>query len=619
MRESTSILKQKLRKALGQLPLQPRGLALAWDAARPWTIAWLVLLLVEGLVPVGIVYFTKLLVDALVATIKNGAVWPQVRGVLILVALLGGLTLLAEVVRTAIGWIRTVQAELLQDHINDLIHAKSIAADLAFYEFPEYYDHLHRARSEATYRPVALLENVGSLLQNGVTMVAMGAVLVVLGPWLAVALLVSTLPALWVALHFNIVNYHWRQRVTADERRAWYYDRLLTQQEAAAELRLFALGDHFRSAYRALRTRTRNERIALSRRERIAELGAATLALIVTGTALGWIVWRTAHGRVTLGELALIYGAFYQGQRLLRSLLESVGQLYSNSLFLGNLFEFLALEATVVDPPVERACIVDNLAGEICFRRVTFRYPESERITLENFSLTIRAGQIAAIVGPNGAGKSTLTKLLCRFYDPEAGDVELDGINVRDIPVQNLHRLMTVLFQQPVHFNSTVKENIEFGDLSLLPERSEIEAAVRAAGAEGIVARLPAGYDSLLGKWFVGGVELSTGEWQRVALARAFLRRAPIMILDEPTSALDPWAEADWLDRFRRLAAGRTAIIITHRLTTAMHADVIHVLEEGHIVESGSHYQLLQRNGRYADSWAKQTTAAGDDLVPANS
>jgi ATP-binding cassette, subfamily B, bacterial len=617
MRESTSILKQKLRKAMGQLPLLPRGLALAWDAARPWTIAWLVLLVVEGLVPVGIVYFTKLLVDALVATTKNGAVWSQVREVLILVALLGGLTLLAEVVRAAIGWIRTVQAELLQDHINDLIHAKSIASDLAFYEFPEYYDHLHRARSEATYRPVALLENVGSLLQNGVTMVAMGAVLVVLGPWLAVALLVSTLPALWVAVHFNIVNYHWRQRVTADERRAWYYDRLLTQREAAAELRLFALGDHFRSAYRALRTRTRNERIALSRRERIAELGAATLALIVTGMALGWIVWRAAHGRVTLGELALIYGAFYQGQRLLRSLLESVGQLYSNSLFLGNLFEFLALEPTVVDPPVERACIVDNLAGEICFRRVTFRYPESERITLENFSLTIRAGQIAAIVGPNGAGKSTLTKLLCRFYDPEAGDVELDGINVRDIPVQNLHRLMTVLFQEPVHFNSTVKENVEFGDLSLLPERSEIEAAVRAAGAEGIVARLPGGYDSLLGKWFVGGVELSTGEWQRVALARAFLRRAPIMILDEPTSALDPWAEADWLERFRRLAAGRTAIIITHRLTTAMHADVIHVLEEGRIVESGGHYQLLERDGRYAELWTKQTTAADDNLATA--
>src|SRR5882724_595345 len=222
MRESTSILKQKLRKALGQLPLLPRGLALAWDAARPWTIAWLVLLLVEGLVPVGIVYFTKLLVDALVATIKNGAVWPQVGGVLTLVALLGGLTLLAEVVRTAIGWIRTVQAELLQDHINDLIHAKSIAADLAFYEFPEYYDHLHRARSEATYRPVALLETLGSFAQNGITLVAMGAVLIPFGPWLPLALLLSTLPALWVVVRYAVKQHQWRLRTTTDERRAWY-------------------------------------------------------------------------------------------------------------------------------------------------------------------------------------------------------------------------------------------------------------------------------------------------------------------------------------------------------------------------------------------------------------
>jgi ATP-binding cassette subfamily B protein len=178
--------------------------------------------------------------------------------------------------------------------------------------------------------------------------------------------------------------------------------------------------------------------------------------------------------------------------------------------------------------------------------------------------------------------------------------------------------LITVLFQQPVHYNVNVSENIEFGDLRHEPDFREVEAAVAAAGAEGIVSRLPQGYRSLLGRWFSGGTELSVGEWQRIALARAFLRRAPIMILDEPTSALDPWAEADWLQRFRSLAVGRTAIIITHRFTTAMHADVIHVLEEGRIVESGSHYQLLQRNGRYAESWAKQTTAAGDDLVAAS-
>ena len=610
MPKTASILRQKIRKALAHLPWLSRGLVLAWQASRLWTVIWLVLLVVEGVVPVGLVYLTKLLVDALVAAIKNGASWPQVRSVLIVVVSLAGLTLLGEVVRKAAGWIRTVQAELVQDHINDLIHTKSIAADLAFYEFPDYYDHLHRARSEATFRPVALLENVGSLLQNSVTLLAMGAVLVLLGPWLAAALFISVIPALWVVVHFNVVNYKWRQRITEDERRAWYYDSLLTQGEVAAELRLFGLGKHFRSIYRALRTRLRNERAALLRRESIAELGAAILAMAITGAALTWIVWRAAHGLVTLGELALIYGAFNQGQRLLRSLLESVGQLYSNSLFLGNLFEFLALEPRVVEPSAEQARVVEDVRREIRFDAVTFRYPESERKALDNFSLKIRAGQIAAIVGPNGAGKSTLIKLLCRFYDPESGRIEIDDVDLKQIETQSLRRLVTVLFQEPVHYNVSVSENVEYGDLENNPQMSEIQAAVEAAGAAEIVERLPHGYRSLLGRWFAGGSELSVGEWQRIALARAFLRRAPIIILDEPTSALDPWAEADWLRRFRGLAAGRTAIIITHRFTTAMHADVIHVLEQGHIVESGSHYELLERNGRYAESWSTQMEVA---------
>jgi ATP-binding cassette subfamily B protein len=303
----------------------------------------------------------------------------------------------------------------------------------------------------------------------------------------------------------------------------------------------------------------------------------------------------------------------------MRSLIENVGQLYANSLFLGNLFEFLALQPLITEPSTARAKLPHDLNDQISFEHISFRYPESPRKALDDFNLTVPAGQIVAIVGPNGAGKSTLIKLLCRFYDPENGRIELDNTDLKEIPTQHLRRLITVLFQQPVHYNVTVRENIEFGDLEHEPEMREVEAAVAAAGAEGIVSRLPNGYESLLGRWFSGGTELSVGEWQRIALARAFLRRAPIIILDEPTSALDPWAEADWLQRFRRLAAGRTAIIITHRFTTAMHADVIHVLEEGHIVESGSHYQLLQRNGRYADSWARQTTTAGDDLVPANS
>jgi ATP-binding cassette subfamily B protein len=614
MTESTSILKEKLSKILGQLPWLPRGLALAWEASRPWTIAWLGLLVIEGLVPVGLVYLTKLVVDALVAALKNGPAGPNARGVFITIGLLAAITLLSEVVRAAISWVRAVQAELMKDYINGLIHEKSVSVDLSFYEFPDYYDHLHRARAEASFRPVALLESLGGLFQNGVTLVAMGAILIPLGPWLSVALLVSTLPAFFVVLRYALVQYRWRLRTTPDERRATYYDWLLTTPESAAEVRLFGLGAQFQSVYQSLRRRLRTERFELARRQSVAELGASLSALLITGGALTWMAWQAMQGRVTLGDLALIYAALNQGQRLMRSLLENVGQLYANSLFLGNLFEFLALTPLIKEPSPQEAKLPRDVAEQIRFEHISFTYPESRRKALDDFNLTVPAGKIVAIVGPNGAGKTTLIKLLCRFYDPESGQIKIDNYDLKSIPTEHLRRLVTVLFQQPVHYNVSLRENIEFGDLEHEPEQSEIEAAVAAAGAEGIVSRLPQGYESLLGRWFAGGTELSVGEWQRVALARAFLRQAPIIILDEPTSALDPWAEADWLKRFRKLAVGRTAIIITHRFTTAMHADVIHVLEEGHIVESGSHHQLLTRNGRYADSWSKQITAAGEDL-----
>jgi len=234
--------------------------------------------------------------------------------------------------------------------------------------------------------------------------------------------------------------------------------------------------------------------------------------------------------------------------------------------------------------------------------RVRFRYPGSVRPVLEDFDLEIPAGRIVAVVGSNGAGKSTLIKLLCRFYDPETGRVALDGVDLREFKIEELRSRIAVLFQQPVHYNDTVRENIAYGDLHAPVDSLEI--AAQAAGAEEIIARLPQGYDSMLGRWFADGTELSLGEWQRIALARAFLRRAPILILDEPTSAMDPWAEADWLARFRKLAAGRTVLMITHRFSTAMFADVIHVMSEGHIVESGTHEQLLEAGGRYAQAWA---------------
>jgi len=609
MAEVKAYLATRLRRALGQLPHLLRALSMVWAAARPWTVAWAFLLVAQGLLPIATVYLTKRLVDSLVLALDGGGAWQSSRPVLIFALLMVGVSLVTELLRAATVLVRAAQSELLQDHIRFLIQQKSVAADLAFYEWPEYYDHLHRAREEASYRPVALVDTAGGLFQNGITLVAMGAVLLPFGLCLPAALLLSTLPAFYVVLRYTMLQHRWRMRTTSDERRTWYYDWVLTDKEPAAELRLFDLSRHFQRAYQSLRGRLRRERLALAKAQSLAELCAGTAALSITGATLAWMIWRALNGQITLGELALFYQAFNQGQRLTRTLLENVGQLYANSLFLGNLFEFLSLEPKIKDPAEPLPAPADLKEGAR-FRRVTFSYPGSQRPALEDFDLKLPAARITAVVGQNGAGKSTLVKLLCRLYDPERGSVEVDGTDVRDLSVASLRRLITVMFQEPVRYSATVAENISLGDLPAEAALAEIEEAASAAGADPTIRRLPEGYDSLLGKWFAGGTELSVGEWQRIALARAFLRRAPIIVLDEPTSAMDPWAEADWLDRFRRLASGRTAVIITHRFTTAMRADVIHVMEGGRIVESGSHTELLERGGRYAQSWFAQTQAS---------
>ncbi len=609
MSTNQDILKAKLRIGFAQLPYLIRTLVLVWDATRRWTVVWLILLIIQGLLPVVTVYLTRALVDSLVAALQAPPAWSSFQTVLPYVIVMAGVLLLAELLSYSAGFVRDVQTELVKDHLSGLIHRQSVAVDLAFYDRPDYYDRLHRAQYHALDRPLTLLENFGGVFQNTLTLLAMVAVLIPYGIWLPLALLATSLPAFYLVLKHRLRFYHWRLNNTERERRAWYYSWLLTDREAAAELRIFDLGHHFQSLFQAVRRKLRQERVKLAWDQSLAEVAAATAALVITGLTLAWMLWRAILGSLTLGDLALFYQAFQHGQRLMATLFENLSEIYSNSLFLSDLFEFLALEPQVTDP-AEPVPVPTGLQAGLCFEQITFHYPGSQRVALRNFDLAIPAGGIVAIVGANGAGKSTLIKLLCRFYDPDEGRILLDGIDLRRFSLRDLRRQITILFQAPVHYQNTVSENIALGDLSLISEPGPIERAARAAGVDKPVARLPEGYETLLGTWFKSGTELSVGEWQRLALARAYWRRAPILVLDEPTSAMDPWAEHDWLQRFRHLAAGHTTLIITHRFTTAMVADTIHVMEDGRVIESGSHAELLDRGGRYAQSWRDQMQTA---------
>lgn len=604
----------KSGQVLGRMSHLRRLLVLVWDASSRHTLIWAALLVLQGLVPAATVFLIRLAVDDLVDLIGAGASWETFRPLLSIGALIGALMLLGEILASAAAWFHTAQTELVKDHISALIHDKSTSVDLAFYESPEFHDHLERARSEADRRTLTLLESGGSLLQNGTTLLALGALLIPFGAWLPFVLLASAVPAFYVLLKFERHFHLWWRQTTPDRRWIKYYDHVLTLSWIAAEVRLFNLGASFRSSYQGLRSRLRSEHLRLLRRRNFATAGAGVSGVLISGAAMAWMVWRALQGFITLGDLVLFYQAFYRGQTLIRSLFGTAGQIYASNLFLRDLFEFLDLRPEVLDPrhPVAAP---SSLKVGVHFIDVTFRYPGAEKAALKHLDLTISAGDTVAIVGPNGAGKSTLLKLLCRFYDPEHGRIELDGVDIREMALEDLRRRITVLFQSPVPYHATARENIALGDIMSSLSEGQIESAARDAGAHDFIQRLPQGYDTLLGRWFVKGAELSGGEWQRMALARAFARQAPIMILDEPTSFMDSWAEIEWLDRFSTLADGRTAIIITHRFTTAMRADIIHVMDEGLIVETGTHQDLLARQGLYARSWTAQFGAEGASAI----
>lgn len=604
-----SFLKLTWQRLAASWSFLPRILRLILGAAKYWTMAWCVLLVIQGLLPVALVYLSRTLVNELGSLLGRGASWEMIRPALIAGGAMGAALLLTELLQSAAEWIRTVQSELIQDHIVGRIHQQAASLDMEFYESADFYDHLHRASMDAVTRPLALLENLGALLQSVVTISGMLVVLTSYGLWMPAALLASTLPTFAVVLRSSVRMHEWWRRFTAERRWADYYSTLLTTSPAAAEIRLFGLAGHLQNKYEKIRKRLRIERFGLLKRQTLSKLTASLISLFISGGVMLWTFWRSAHGRITLGDVALLYQAFQLGQGIMHSLLSNIGQVYANMLFLGNLFAFLELRSSIAGPDTPQR-FPASLSRGITFRNVTFCYPGSHRRALDEFHLHVPAGKIVAIVGANGAGKSTLLKMLCRFYDPESGSIEIDGVDVREFATEELRKNISALFQMPVTYHGTAAENIALGDVANAPGREPIEAAAHAAGADDLVRRLPEGYDTMLGKAFANGVDLSVGEWQRIAMARALLKPAQIVVLDEPTSAMDSWSELEWFERMRSHAEGRTMIVITHRFTVAMRADIIQVMHNGRIVESGTHNQLIAQRGLYADSWTAQMQAA---------
>lgn len=585
-------------------------LDLLWKAAPLWTVLWLALLAVQGVLPAALVALTKWIIDAMNQAVGMGRSWDTVQIVALPTALLGVVFLLQRVLGGVVQWVSVAQSEFVDDYVTNLLHSKAATVDYEFYEAPEYHDLMEQAQSQGASRVLQLIQNGGSLLQTSVTLISIGAILIGYGLWIPLALVVSAVPVLAVVLYYNRVQHAWWKTATPRRRRAQYYGILMTTMQSAAEVRMNRLAGTLSAGYQSLREGLRGERLDLVRQQALGRFGAAVVSLLVTAAVMGWVVWEAFAGDATLGDLAAFYQAFTQAQAVTGTALTSAGAVYANSLFLRHLFDFLELEPRVVDP-ADPEPFPEVLAEGVRFENVTFSYPGTSTNALEDFSLEIPAGKTVAIVGENGAGKSTFIKLLCRFYDPTEGRVTVDGTDIREFTQRDIRRRTAILFQFPMRYQMTAEQNVRLGDPDVDPASDRFREAIVGAGADSLVDRLPKGGETLLGRWFEGGVELSGGEWQRVALARAFYRESPLVILDEPTSFMDSWAENEWLDRFDRIAGDRTALIITHRFTTAMRADIIHVMNGGHIVESGTHDELVQLGGRYAESWATQTRQAG--------
>jgi ATP-binding cassette, subfamily B, bacterial len=611
----------------------PRVLRLVWDASPAITLGLFAATAIAGVIPAAAAYTSKLLINAVVQGIlihnthipdreqfTLGALHTPVFTAVGAIVFLAVLQLALFAVTAFLGTIRNITQQLLQNavamRIQLMVMEKAASLDLSFYEDPASYDLLRRAQTDSINRPVMMISTAFGLVQTLLTFVTMIALLLGVSPLLALLALVSPIPAFIADTRYGWRGYNiarWGSRLL---RRMNYLVSLVTTDSYAKEVKLFGLGSYFIERYRLIAAAFYGSQRSQVAKRYMTGFAWGNLSTIATSLTYLYVALQAIAGRLTLGDLTLYTAAAQSVQGSIQGILSGFSGMYEHNLYLNNLFELMETRPSmaVTSAPVK---VPQPMMGEIRFDNVSFAYPGAEKSALTDLSFTVKAGETLAVVGRNGAGKTTLFKLICRLYDPIEGRILIDGIDIRDFDPSDLRAQVGAMFQDYVTYQATASENIGLGNLTDIADRAAIESAGRQAGADELIAGLPQGYDTALGKWFDSGVNLSGGEWQKVALARAFMRDAKILLLDEPTSALDAQAEYDLFERLRTLTKGRTAVYISHRFSTVRRADRIVFLEHGRLVEEGTHEQLMRLDGRYARLFKMQASAyTGEDVLP---